>query len=346
MENDQIMSVPRPLSRRDVLQKIGAVGLGSYLGSSLNRQSVRAADSDKALIAITLDLEMSANFPTRDVTHWNFEKGNLNEDTKRYSVEAARRVKRAGGVLHFFAVGQVFEQPSVDWLKEIVREGHPVGNHTYDHVNVTATEPKDLQFRFQRAPWLLRDQSAAEAIRENILLNNKAMQARLGIKPAGFRTPGGFSNGLRDHAAVRSMLKEVGFNWISGLYPTHPNGDPMQEPSALVLDGIVAAQKHAQPFVYPDGLIEIPMSPISDIGAFRTGQWKLDWFLKAIRESVEWCIDNKAVFDFLGHPSCLYVVDPEFKAIELICELVRKAGDRAAIVSLDAIAQRASVDRK
>jgi len=346
METADRMSVPVHLSRRDLLQKCAAVGLGSYLGSSLNRQSLPAAESDKALIAITLDLEMSANFPTRDVTHWNFEKGNLNDETKQYSVEAARRVKRAGGVLHFFAVGQVFEQPSVDWLKEIVREGHLVGNHTYDHINVTATEPKDLQFRFQRAPWLLRGQSAAEAIRENILLNNKAMQTRLGIQPAGFRTPGGFNNGLRDHPAVRTMLKEAGFDWISSLYPAHPNSDPMQEPSEMVLQGIVTAQKLAQPFAYPDGLIEIPMSPISDIGAFRTGQWKLEWFLKAVRRSVEWCIDNRAVFDFLGHPSCLYVVDPEFKTIDLICDLVRTAGDRAAIVSLDAIGLHVKTSHK
>jgi hypothetical protein len=51
-----------------------------------------------------------------------------------------------------------------------------------------------------------------------------------------------------------------------------------------------------------------------------------------------------AVFDFLGHPSCLYVVDPEFKTIEMICELVKKAGDKAAIVDLDTIAR--SVKKK
>ena len=37
------------------------------------------------------------------------------------------------------------------------------------------------------------------------------------------------------------------------------------------------------------------------------------------------------MFDFLGHPSCLYVTDPEFRTVELICELVRKAGDRARL---------------
>lgn len=327
-------------SRRDCLRMAFAAGLTGGLGLALNQRRLAAAESDQALVAITLDLEMSANFPTRETTHWNFEKGNLNDETKQYSVEAARRVKAANGLLHFFAVGRVFEHPSVDWLKEILQEGHPVGNHTYDHINVTATTVKDLQFRFQRAPWLLRDLTVPEAIRDNIQLMTKAMASRLGVAPAGFRTPGGFANGLREHPQVRATLQDLGFDWVSSLYPPHLNTEPMQEPSATVLDSIMSAQVNAQPFVYPDGLIEIPMSPISDIGAFRTGQWKLEWFLKAIRQSLEWTIDNRAVFDFLAHPSCLYVVDPEFKSIDLICEMVRKAGNRASIVDLNTIATR------
>lgn len=331
------------LSRRNWLQTSASASLAGLAAVALTRRQLRAAESDKGLVAITLDLEMSANFPTRETTHWNFEKGNLNDETKRYSIEAARRVKAAGGLIHFFAVGRVFEHASVDWIDEIAKAGHPIGNHTYDHINVTATNVKDLQFRFQRSPWLLRGQSIADAIRENILLTNKAMQARLGIDPVGFRTPGGFANGLREHPAVRAMLMELGFDWVSSLYPPHPNTESMQEPTAAILDGIVAVQAHAQPFAYPDGLIEIPMSPISDIGAFRTGQWQLDWFLRAIRQSVEWAIEHRAVFDFLAHPSCLYVVDPEFKSIDLICELVRKAGDRATIVDLKTIATRAKM---
>jgi hypothetical protein len=32
------------------------------------------------------------------------------------------------------------------------------------------------------------------------------------------------------------------------------------------------------------------------------------------------------------------VVDPKFETLDLICELVQQAGDRAAIVDLDAVA--------
>lgn len=298
------------------------------------------AKADRAQVAVTLDLEMSRNFPTWESRHWDYEKGNLNSETKQYTTEAARRVKAAGGVLHGFVVGRVLEQENVDWLRQLAEQGHPLGNHTYDHVNVRAAKSEDVQFRFQRAPWLLRNQSAEDSIRENIELCEVAMQQRLGRKSDGFRTPGGFYDGLKEYPHITKMLRDLGFSWVSSLYPQHPYTKPMEQPSRRVIDGIVAAQQAAQPFAYPDGLIEIPMSPISDIGAFRSGRWKLEWFLDTIRESLEWAIENRAVFDFLAHPSCLYVVDPEFRTIDMICDMVADAGDRAAIVSLDEIATR------
>jgi hypothetical protein len=79
------------------------------------------------------------------------------------------------------------------------------------------------------------------------------------------------------------------------------------------------------------------MSPISDIGAFRNGRWRLDWFLAVIRQALAWCLENHAVFDFLCHPSCMYVVDPELRTIELILDMVRRAGNRAEVVTLDQI---------
>jgi hypothetical protein len=256
-------------------------------------------------------------------------------------VEACRRVKSHGGVLHCFAVGRVLEQENVHWLKGIAKAGHPVGNHTYDHVNLKATKAGDIQFRFQRAPWLIAGKKPDQVIRENIRLTSAALKSRIGISPAGFRTPGGFANGLADRADVQRMLLDEGFTWISSQYPSHPLGEVGKEPPAKVLDAIVKAQPAAQPFVYPSGLIEVPMSPVSDISAFRGGRWKLASFLKAIRLAVEWTIAHRAVFDFLGHPSCLYVTDPKFQTIDLICDLVARAGDRAAIADLATIAERA-----
>lgn len=339
--------------RREFLASAAAAGIALAQGRSSRMWGAQtradrtrlAADPDKALIAITLDLEMSRNFPTWEETHWDYEKGNLNEETKRYTVEACRRVKEQGGVLHTFAVGRVFEQEDVSWLKGIADAGHPIGNHTYDHVYVLAKTQEEIQFRFRRSPWLIEGRPVAEVIDENIRLATKAMEARLGVSPRGFRTPGGFQEGLRGREDVQRMLQGQGYDWVSSLYPAHDVGDPMTEPTEATLASIVEAQERAQPFLYPTGLIEIPMSPISDVGAFRGGRWKLEWFKKAVRLAVERTIEKGSVFDFLGHPSCLYVVDPNFETIDLILELVANSKGKAAIVDLDTLAERVRLGR-
>lgn len=336
------MSSHQDISRRHFLQ--GAAGaaflplLPQNFLQAAEEQPAAKSQRDKALVAITLDLEMSRNFPTWETTHWDYEKGNLDAETKAYSVEAARRVKDLGGVIHFFCVGRVLEQENVDWLKGIVADGHKVGNHTYDHVYLLAKKPAEIQYRFTRAPWLMRGKSPAEVIADNVRLCSEALETRIGIKPAGFRTPGGFATGLDGREDVQRMLSESGFRWVSSKYPPHANTKAGERPSRDVFDDIVRQQAAAQPFVYPSGLIELPMSPISDIGAFRGGRWPLEDFLTAVRLGVEWAIEHKGVFDFLAHPSCLLATDPQFKAIELICDLVQKAGSKASLVDLDVVA--------
>ncbi len=294
------------ITRRSFISSTAAL-LGASVASRAKEEPARK----KALIAITLDLEMSAEYPRRGITEWNYQKG---------------------------------EHPSVDWLKELSAAGHPIGNHTYDHIYVKANKPDELQYRFRRAPWLIRGKSVREVVIENIRMTTAGLKERAGIAVNGFRTPGGFYNGLTDRLDVQKLLLDLGFTWVSSLYPAHKAGEPKKEPGADVYADIVRAQEKAQPFVYASGLVEVPMSPISDVVAVRSNYWKRDYFLKAIRQGVEWAIANGAVYDFLAHPSCLVVEDPKFETIKLICDLVRRAGDRAALVGLDTIARR--VDKK
>ncbi len=332
MHND-----PHRMSRRSFLAQTAAAAVGSAGALAGEKKD---ADAKQALIAITLDLEMSRHYPRREMTEWDYKKGDLDDATKDYAVAAARVAKEHGGLIHFFCVGRVLEQPNIDWLKEISAAGHPIGNHTYDHVNVLATEPEKTQFRFERSPWLVKGMTARQLIEENIRLTNIALRQRADIRERGFRTPGGFPDGLADREDIQKMLLDLGYQWVSSKYPQHKTGAPREEPSEDVYEDIVRAQAAAQPFVYPSGLIEIPMSPISDVTAFRTNYWKLAYFLKAISQAVEWVIETGGVFDFLAHPSCLVVEDPKFETIKRICDLVARASDRAAIVDLDTIAAR------
>jgi len=332
-------------TRRHFLTTVTAAS-ATMAARNFLRAAQPATAFDKAQIAITLDLEMARNFPRWEDTSWDYEKGNLNQAAKDYAVNACRRVKQRGGVIHTFCVGQVLEQPNVDWLKSIAAEGHPIGNHTYDHVYLLAKTPDEIQYRFTRAPWLIRDRPVAEVIRENIRLTNVALKERLGVTANGFRTPGGFATGLHGREDLQKMLLDLGFDWISCKYPAYAGVDDLvaahkAEPSEAAFANIVAAQSDAQPYLYSTGLLDIPMSPISDIGAFRNGRWQLDHLLKAIRRAMEWVIERRAVFDFLCHPSVIGVMDPNFKAIDLICDLVERSGGAAEIVSLDVIAKQA-----
>src|SRR6478672_5855379 len=159
------------------------VGSGLFALNPLRAaESPSSPGKNKALIAITLDLEMARNFPHWDDTHWDYEKGNLNQPAKDYAVSACHRVKRRGGVIHTFCVGQVLEQPNVDWLKAIAAEGHPIGNHTYDHVYLLAKKPDEVQYRFARAPWLIRGRPVADVLRDNIRVTNIALKHRMGVE--------------------------------------------------------------------------------------------------------------------------------------------------------------------
>lgn len=285
--------------------------------------AVARGAGQQARIAITFDLEMSANFPTWEQTHWNFEKGNLDKDTKDYAERAAAKVAEYGGRIHFFAVGRVFEQEDITWLKRIAGAGHPIGNHTYDHVNVLATSPAEVQHRFRRAPWLIEGRGVEQVLEENVRMTSAALRARIGVEPAGFRTPGGFANGLSGRPDVQRMLMRQGFRWISSQYPGH-----------------VESIDRTQPFFYPETkLLEIPMSPVSDIGAFRNGRWPLEKFLATTRTGVERAVEQRAVFDFLGHPSCLSVTDPAMKTIDLICRTVLQSREQARLATLDEVAR-------
>ena len=277
---------------------------------------------------------------------WDYQKGNLNKPTKAYALEAARTARDRGALIHFFCVGRVLEQPNIDWLKQIATMGHPVGNHTYDHVNVWSATPEQTQFRFQRSPWLVRGKDVKEIIRENIRITTLAMKQRAGIDADGCRTPGGSRTALDGREDLQQLLLHEGFSWVSSKYPHHKSSQAGEPPGEDVFASIVEAQQQAQPYVYPTGLIEIPMSPISDVGAFRTSRWKLDHFLKSIRQCVEWTIENQAVFDFLCHPSIMHVEDPELKAVRLICDLVNQASDKAEVVGLSTIAESFQVAGK
>ena len=101
------------IARRRWLQSASAFGLSGFefFGLGAKLQAALSTANAKAQIAITLDLEMSRNFPHREDLHWDYEKGNLDDAAKKYAVDAGQRVKARGGTIHYFCVGRVLEHP-------------------------------------------------------------------------------------------------------------------------------------------------------------------------------------------------------------------------------------------
>ena len=79
-----------------------------------------------------------------------------------------------GGKATFFVVGSRVSSYGAE-LQRMVAEGHEIGNHTYEHKNLTKLSGTQIQ--------------------SQINLCNDAVQAATGVRPAMVRTPGGAKNG-------------------------------------------------------------------------------------------------------------------------------------------------------
>ena len=87
------------------------------------------------------------------------------------SLEAARRVKAHGGVIHFFLVARASGTGERRLAEGNCREGHRMGNHTYDHVYVLAKTPAGNSVSFRtRAVVDCRQDSRSKSVRENVKL--------------------------------------------------------------------------------------------------------------------------------------------------------------------------------
>jgi len=328
---------PALLDRRHFL-RTAAIASAAAAGAVPGLSAAPTASPDRGRIVLTVNLEMSRDFPKRGDTHWDYEKGNLDADNKRYARDLGRMLKGRGVRAAYFVVGQVLEHEDVDWLKELHADGHLIGNHTYDHVNLVGETPADLQFRYRRAPWLVEGRTAEQVVEDNIRMTNSALRHRLGLERVrGFRSSNEYLNGMDDKPAAQAMLLRLGFDW-AGTKLSQVRVRPLERASAALFDAIVASQPSTQPYLYPSGLVEIPKSSLPDIPAFRTGRWGLGDYLEATRRAAQWAIEQRGVFTFTVHSSVQVVADPEFKVFEMLCDLVKDSAGRAEIVTPDQVA--------
>jgi len=283
-------------------------------------------------VQLSFDLETVTNFPYW-TDFWNDRKGAIDSATKQYVERLNAKCEQYGAKAHYFLVGSLFEDPDVDYLKRTVAAGHAVGNHTYTHVNIKAQETSDLRGVYDSAPWRAAGMTGQEAVRQEVRMTTEAIESRLGVKPKGFRSPGGFMNGLQDAEFVQKMLQDEGFWWISshyndGLFSNYYKTSSFEEIHKLDLATMVkafnASEQVLQPYRYGNGngsgsgLIELPLAGITDVVAWRGYGVNLGDWLELLAHGVDYAHKHNLLFTLTTHPAVLAAVDPFCQTIDVV----------------------------
>ena len=260
-------------------------------------------------LSLTFDIEMCTNFPYW-TSQWNHRKGAIDEDSKLYMGKMLDVAEKYGVKLQFFLVGSALEDPNIDYLKRMAAEGHAVDNHTYHHVNVKAQDIPRLQPVYANAPWRAAGLNALDCIRREVRQTSAAITEKLGVAPTGFRTPGGFNNGLDDVPAVQELLSDEGMQYASARY-YFPVDIEKKRPSAETLrQAMETSIDTLQPYRYPNGLPELALAGITDIWAFRVldlDRWE---FIDVLKRGIDHAHANQQVLSLCFHPPVLAVRDP------------------------------------
>lgn len=268
-------------------------------------------------LSLTFDIEMCTNFPYW-TSVWDHRKGAIDEDSKLYMGKMLDVADTFGVKFQFFLVGRALEDPDIDYLKRMTAEGHAVDNHTYNHVSVKAQDIPQLQPVYANAPWRAAGLNALECIEREVRQTSTAITEKLGVAPTGFRTPGGFNNGLDDVPAVQEVLSDAGMQYASARYyfPVDPE---QKRPSADVLNQAMEASVDAlQPSRYPNGLPELPLAGITDIWAFRVldlDRWE---FINVLKRGIDHAHANRQVLSLCFHPPVLAVRDPHCDMLNIV----------------------------
>ncbi|MEM8786359.1 MAG: XrtA system polysaccharide deacetylase, partial [Pseudomonadota bacterium] len=152
------------------------------------------------------------------------EWGSLQHRYRDNTLRLLDQLARHGVLGTFFTLGWVAEQ-APDLIADIVRRGHELASHGYDHSQVFAQTP--------------------EAFREDVRLSKRLLEDAGGVQIKGYRAPTFSINA--DVLWAHTILAEEGFVYSSSIYPVHHD-----------LYGLPDAPR--VPFrSHPDGVLELPM---------------------------------------------------------------------------------------
>jgi peptidoglycan/xylan/chitin deacetylase (PgdA/CDA1 family) len=184
----------------------------------------------RCAIALSYDLEMCAGYQPDGINH-----GRIMPELKEYVVDLCSIAEQYGVRLHFFYVANGFDQ-TIDLLREILRRGHILDSHTYTHLPLITDDLQRLD--------------------DELALTNRLFEERLGYRSTVLRGPGGYPKGLDDKAPNQVIILKNGFKWVSCRAEKNILDKGSQH--------LIKAPLHEVPYVYPTGLVEIPIQGAMD----------------------------------------------------------------------------------
>lgn len=173
--------------------------------------------------------------PTNNQVYLTFDDGPVPGVTDYVLNELAKRTQKAT----FFMVGDnVRKYPEL--AREVLQEGHHIGNHTFNHCNGWKTQD----------PYYL----------ENVMSFDRMAEEKLGIQPALFRPPYGMVKTSQAKLILESK-KIVMWNVLSGDYDPSLDASRIYRktakntrPGSIVLFHDQQKTRHVLPKVLPDFL--------------------------------------------------------------------------------------------
>lgn len=276
---------------------------------------IRLPEDVRCAIALSYDLEMCGGYQPDNVNH-----GRLFPELQEYALDLCGVAEDFGVRLHFFYVGNGFEE-TFDCLKSILDRGHVIDNHTYSHLSLITDD--------------------VETLDDELALTNRLFEERLGWKSTLLRGPGGYRNGLDDKPENQEAILKNGFRWVSCRHDSTRPDDRQYVLQNAEVD---------TPYAYPTGLVEIPLTGYTDRTFFDRHKnvepsayeaWKreeggkpvaagwrapwtspdaLDEWIAYLREAIDYAYERRLLWVPVWHPLTHYLHDRENVVLRSVLE--------------------------
>lgn len=291
----------------------------------------------RAALALTFDHEMCTNFPYRNSV-WDHRKGGIDAETREYVLRQSTQAASYGVPVTYFLVASILEAEDTGYLHEVVSAGHEIGNHTYSHVNVAATDSKELRGLYAAQPVLIGARTPREVIADEIHAAQTLIGDKLTVVPLGFRTPYGFTHGLASETWFRQILRQHGFRYVSSQYFGWDMWDEQLAEVGVDDARLLHDLRRAQPYRYEDGLIEFPIVTPTDCHAFRPWRWPIKRWVAVVKRLIDLAYEQELVVDLCCHPAILAACDPDHHTVAAAVQHARRKSDGVWITTLSELA--------